>query len=337
VKFTLRDLVWAVLIGVLIAISPQSSSKTSVSVLCGVLTIPAVLYYRRRYPRPADRPPLFSRAPMLLWAIVVTYLLLYSSVFFWLGEQYTHGIWWNGHSLFVPLLMVALTDRILRSDVAQAQGTGATAADSSAWGLPLIAAGVACVVVDCGIRSQYLSLFGLLLCLPGFSLLLLGPRRTRLLWLPLTLSLFLIPISTRVVEDLYLPQLISRGIVATADLFGLPAVRVETTVSIAAGGFNVSEDCSGFGGVYASLCVALVLAAYSRSRGRIALLFTAPWLLAIAINIPRGFVLLLGVKFLGMDFLTSIWHTASGIVACWIALAAMLWLADWRTLREQLA
>ncbi len=286
---------------------------------------------------------------MLLWAVVAAYLFLFSSVVFWLAEQYVHGIWWNGHSLFVPLLMVALADRILRKDEKDKKDRKARAgspspagdaisptADTSAWGLLLIATGLAMVVVDCAIRSQYLSLFGLLLCLPGFSLLLLGVRKTRLLWLPLVLSLFLIPISTRLAEDIYLPQLISQGIVWIADLVGMSVIRVETTVSIASGGFNVSEDCSGFGGIYASLCVALVLGTYTHSRGRIALLAIAPWLLAVAINIPRGFVLLLGVKYFGMGFLTTFWHTASGIVAFWIALGALLLLADWRTLREEL-
>jgi len=277
---------------------------------------------------------------MLLWAVLAAYLFLFNSVVFWLAEQYMHGIWWNGHSLFVPVLMVVLTNRILRKD---AQGAGEPAAEevegtseASAWGLPVVALGLALVIVDCAIRSQYLSLFGLLLCLPGFSLSLLGARKTRLLWLPLLLSLFTIPISTRFALDLYLPQLISRGIVEVVELMGMSAIRMGTSVSIAEGGFNVSEDCSGFGGVYASFCVVLVLATYSRSRTRIALLIAAPWLLAIAINIPRGVVLLLGVKYLGMSFLTTFWHTASGIVAFWIALLSLLALADWRTLREEL-
>ena len=116
----------------------------------------------------------------------------------------------------------------------------------------------------------------------------------------------------------------------------MPTVRVGTTVSIPTGGFNVSEDCSGFGGFYAGLCATLVLSTYSRSRARIALLIVGPWLLAVAVNIPRGVVLLLGVNSLGMPFLETFWHTASGIVAFWIAMSLLLLLADWRTLREKL-
>ena len=326
--------------GALVAISPQSSSKTSVSLVCGVLTFGATLYYRVRHPRSQYLAPLWSRPPMLLWAVLGAYLFLFSSVVFWLTEHYIHGIWWNGHSFFVPVLMVVLTNRILRKD---AEGAGDPPADevegtseASAWGLAVVALGLVMVIVDCGIRSQYLSLVGLLVCLPGLSLLLLGARKTRLLWLPLLLSLFMIPISTRFALDLYLPQLISQGIVEVVELMGMSAIRMGTSVSIAEGGFNVSEDCSGFGGVYASLCVVLVLATYCRSRARIALLIAAPWLLAIAINIPRGVVLLFGVKYLGMPFLTTFWHTASGIVAFWIALLSLLALADWRTLREEL-
>jgi exosortase len=340
VNFTVRDLGWAALLGVLVAISPQSSSKTSVSLVCGVLVFGATLYYRVTHPRPSDPPSLWGRPSMLLWAVIVAYLFLYSSVVFWLAEQYMHGIWWNGHSLFIPVLMAVLATRILRKDYERTGGRyvdGYRAVEGpSPWGLPIVALGLASVVIDCAIRSQYLSLFGLLLCLPGFSLLFLGPRRTRLLWLPLLLSLFLVPVSTRLAADLYLPQLISRGIVEVVQLMGLSAFRIGTSVSIPEGGFNVSEDCSGFGGVYASVCVVLVLAAYSKSRTRIALLIALPWLLAVAINIPRGVVLLFGVKFLGMPFLTTFWHTASGIVAFWIAILSLLALADWRTLREKL-
>ena len=266
---------------------------------------------------------------MLLWAIIGAYLVLFSSVVFWLAEQYMHGIWWNGHSLFVPVLMFVLTDRILRKDAG-------TSEEASPWGLPVVALGLLLVVIDCAIRSQYLSLFGLLICLPGFSLLLLGARRTRLLWLPLLLGLFLIPVSTQLAGEIYLPQLISRGIVAIVDLMGLSVVRIGTSVSIAAGGFNISDDCSGFGGVYASLAVVLVFCVYSRSRARIALLVALPWLLAIAVNVPRGVVLLLGVKYMGVQFLGTFWHTASGIVAFWLALLPIFLLADWRTLREEL-
>ena len=80
----------------------------------------------------------------------------------------------------------------------------------------------------------------------------------------------------------------------------------------------------------------LVLATYCRSRTRIALLIAVPWLLAIAINVPRGLVLLLGVQYLGQPFLATFWHTASGIVAFWIALLPIFLLADRRTLREKL-
>lgn len=340
-KFTGRDLGWAVLLGVLIAISPQSSSKTSVSLVCGALMFGATLYYRATHPRRQNLPALWARPPMLLWVVGGTYLFLFSSVVFWLAEQYMHGIWWNGHSVFVPVLMFVLTTRILRKDRERDgekhdRKIDETSEEVSPWGLPVVAVGLVLVIIDCALRSQYLSLIGLLLCLPGFSLLLLGARKTRLLWLPLLLSLFMIPISTRFAVDLYLPQLISRGIVGVVELMGMQTVRVGTSVLIAEGGFNVSEDCSGFGGVYASLCLALVLGTYSRSRARIALLMVVPWLLAIAINISRGVVLLLGVKYLGMPFLTTFWHTASGIVAFWIALLLLLALADRRTLREEL-
>jgi exosortase len=346
VKFTRRDLGWAVLLGALIAISPQSSSKTSVSLVCGVMVFGATLYYRATHPRPEGRVALWSRPPPLVWVVAATYLFLFSSVGFWLAEQYIHGIWWNGHSFFVPVLMAVLTDRILRKDAdkkgrkdhsgKQAAPFDVASEDASPWGLPIVALGLAMLIIDCALRSQYLSLFGLLICLPGFSLLLLGVRRTRLLRLPLLLSLFMIPVSTRFAADLYLPQLISRGVVEVVELMGIATVRVGTSVSIAEGGFNVSDDCSGFGGVYASWCVALVLGTYCRSRGRIALLIAMPWLLAIAINIPRGVVLLLGVKYLGMPFLATFWHTASGIVAFWIALLLLIGLADRRTLREEL-
>ena len=128
VKFTLRDLCWALLIGVLIAVSPQSSSKTSVSIVCGVLAFAGTLFYRRQYPRPADASTLWVRPPMLLWAVLGVYVILFSSVWHWLTIEYVHGIWWNGHSLFIPVVMAVLVDRILRRD-------GGGAEESSVWGM----------------------------------------------------------------------------------------------------------------------------------------------------------------------------------------------------------
>lgn len=120
------------------------------------------------------------------------------------------------------------------------------------------------------------------------------------------------------------------------DLIGIPAVRIGSTVSIPQGGFNVSEDCSGFAGIYASFPVALVLGTYNRSRVRIGMMIAAPWLLAVAVNVPRGIVLLLGVKYLGIPFLATLWHTASRIVAFWLASLPMFLVADLRTFRAEI-
>jgi len=331
VKRGVRDGLWAVGVGVLVAIGPHSSSKISVSAVCGALAFGATLAWRHRYPD--ARPRVWARPPTLFWVVLAAYAFLLSAVSSWLFGEYTHGIWWNGHGLLVPLAMALLTDRILRKDIQEAP---ADADATSVWGVAVVAAGCAMVAIDCGIRSQYLSLFGLLSCLPGFSLALLGPRRTRLLWLPLLLGLFLMPIPTRYALDLQLPQLISRGVVEIMGWFGFSVVRVGTAVSLPAGGFNVSEDCSGFAAFYASYAIVLVLAVYNRSRAKIALLLVAPWLLAVAVNVPRGTVLLLGANYFGMEFLGTFWHTASGIVAFWLMVLPLLLLADRATLREKL-
>jgi exosortase len=326
----LRDLGWALMLGVLVGVGPLSSSRFSVSVICGVLASLATFAYRRRYSRADSEPDVWSRPPLLMWACVPVFAFLFVGIGGWLSKEYTHGIWYNGHSLFVPVLMALLMERILRRDADRSS-------DASAWGLAVVAFGLGCVVIDCGIRSQYLTTFGLALCVPGVSLLLLGARRTRLLWLPLSLAFFMIPIPTELSKLLYLPQLIAHGVIAVIGVTDLSAIRDGTLLQVPAGGFDVTINCSGFSGIYAGYGLALILSAYNRSRAKVIALFAIPIVLAVAVNVPRAAVLLVGVNYFGQDWLYSYWHTASGIVAFWLSILPLALFADWQKLREGLA
>jgi exosortase len=237
--------------------------------------------------------------------------------------EWTRSIWSNEHGLFVPFAMAWLARNTLRGDDGPAE--------SSTWGLLPLAGGLALAAVDANAQSHYLAALGLVMALPGLSLLLLGTRRTRALRVPLLLGILLVPIPYTVGTPLVLRTLTASGVLPLLHMLGFPAVREGTQLILPRQSFLVADACSGVATLYASVASAMVLAALSTSRWRGAALILSAPILAIAANVVRVTLLVLLAHIFGTELLDTAMHEASGVATFAAVLVILLAIANART------
>ena len=256
------------------------------------------------------------------WAAHGTWLALAILVFAptidWLWHRWTMDVWHNVHGLFIPFVMAYVGWTVLRADRVSDR-------EQSAWGFLFLIPGLGLIVLDSAIGSQLLSAVGMLVCLPGFSLLLLGCRRTRELSFVWILSIFMLPIPATFVESflLLLRRITAVGTEYVIALFGVPVAREDTILFIPRGIISINEGCSGFSVLYGSVALASVLAYMNSSRRArmVTLALAAP--IAIACNVLRCSTLGLLVEHWGGGILDTAIHPFSGMLT-FAAMAALL-------------
>jgi exosortase len=318
------DLAFAALAGAMVALSPLSGrTRLHVSLAFGAIAAGAVLVARmRRGPPPADAPtgPTFARPSLPVAGVLGISAILFAPTVAWLFEAFTESVWRNGHGLFVPLFMILLARHVLRRDTQRGE-------ESSAWGFAWLVPALVLVVADEGIGSLYLSAIGLVLALPGLSLLVLGARRTRALAVPLALGVFLVPLPN-LLEDMVGLSLATVEIAKPIlQWLGAPVVWHQTFARMPNGGISVSENCSGFAALTASFAFAALLGATARSRVRGALLVLAVYpAVALANGLRAAALIVLSLR-LGAEtvMVTSPLHGLSGI-GVFVLVFGGLWL-----------
>jgi exosortase len=312
-RATLQDLGLALLTGTLVGVSPFTPNDLVPSLVAGAVVAGLVLRHRMvvraRVEEVGAAPPAatFSlplRSP-LFWATALALVAVFAPTLRWLYQQWTVSIWQNDHGIFTPLVMAFFARSILRRDTQ-------SAGEDSLWGLPLVAAGLALVFVDAAIRTFYLSAVGLVLVIPGLSLLLLGARRTRALAFPLVLGLFLLPIPNVLATHIYLRRLTAAGAEPILRQLDYTFMRFDTTFVMPNSNILISDACSGFAALYAVVGVALILAVFTDSRWRRAALLLSAVPLAFTSNIVRAVVLVVLVDVFGPALLETPIHEASG-------------------------
>jgi exosortase len=202
--------------------------------------------------------------------------------------------------------------------------------EPSRWGFGLLIPALFLITIDSAIHTQILSAFALLLALPGLSLLLLGPQRTRALAFPFFLSLFMLPVPGAFLQrlHLFLRELTSQGSERVLHLVGIPAFVDGTTIHLAHGTLRVVEECSGFSALYAAVTVALVLAYLSRSRVRRVALLGVAFPLAIVCNVARVVTLAILAEARGYDVLETPIHVLSGYASFVLTLVFLFLFAE---------
>jgi exosortase len=328
------ELGFAASVGALLAISPLTGSARLVpSLALGAFGAVAVFVARRRWPNPfagARSGPTLARPSLAQLALLAAVALVFVPTLVWFYREYTESVWVNGHGIFIPFLLVLLVRSALRRDPSSAQ-------ESSAWGFAFLAASLALVIVDAGVQSRYLSAFGLVLALPGLSLLLLGARRTRSLAVPLALAIFMLPLPTTLERGLYLSENGALLAQPMLSLLGVPAEFHQTQLRVLDAGFSIGQNCSGFSALYGGVAFAMVLLATARSwRGRL-----LPLLALYPAIVLANALRMAGLVFLASQIGQGIVHTPihglSGIFVYAFSLGVLWLCADRAALREALA
>ena len=269
---------------------------------------------------PAGRPRQgFPRgwAAHTVWILLA--ILVFTPTIYWLWQRWTMSVWQNIHGMFIPFVVAYFILEELRSDQI-------VDAEQSAWGFLFLIPGLGMIVLDSAIRTQLLSAFGMVVCLPGLSLLLLGRRRTRTLAFVWVLAFFMLPIPAAFIErfNLLLRRITAVGAEPVIALFGVSVGRVDTTLFIPKGPFSIADACSGFSPLYASVTLALVLAYMSPSWPRRVVTLGAAFPITMACNILRVVLLVLMVERWGFGIMSTVLHPASGMLS---AIAGMALLA----------
>lgn len=322
-----KELALAGAAGGIFALSPLPGPRIPAKIAAFVVVAAGVAFYRHRRgyfsEGPAEAEPTAPsvRIPPILWLCLPLYLALLAPTLRWLYQSWTGSIWSNDHGIFIPPLVAYLTWSTLRGDPEP------RSEETSRWGFAWLGAGLLLIVLDSGIRSEYMALAGLLLTLPGLSLLLLGRRRTRMLTVPLAVTLLAIPIPRSFASELYLRIATAASVEPFLHLLGIPSYREATVIALPHNTFVVSNACSGFATLYASLAVSVILACYVRSKPKRVLLLLAAPPLALAANITRVLALVLMTDFLGGWVITSALHPASGVATFCIVLVALFGIA----------
>jgi exosortase len=264
-----------------------------------------------------------SWRPAWFAAVLVALVVLYAPTVAWLWDRWTLSVWHNAHGMFVPLLSGWFAYQELKR-------TRDLPRRSSAWGFAFLVPALLLHAVDAAVNTQLVSAASIVLLLPGLSLLLLGPARTRAIAFPLAFLAFMLPIPLALTSQLHfaLRRVATETSAVIVPWLGIRVFAESTTLHIANATLEVADACSGFSTLYASMVLALLTAYFSRSWPRrvLVLLLAAP--IAICVNILRVVLLVLLVYWQGTDVLATSMHTISGLFTFALALPIIFWLGD---------
>jgi exosortase len=265
----------------------------------------------------------------LLWLIVIQLAVLFVPDLLWLWDRWTMSVWHNGHGL----LITAVVGYLIRQELSEHKDIPVS---GNAWGFLVLIPALLLHMLDAGIHSQLLSAAGLVLALPGLSLLFLGYERTKLIIFPLIMLLLTLPIPLAFTESLHLAlrYIATDASAVMLPIFGVPVFVQGTTLDTPNGTLQVADACSGFSTLYASIAVGCMVAYFCPDWRRkiIVLLVAAP--LAIAVNIVRVIALTLLVHWFGIDVLRTSAHEISGLVTFMVALPLIFWIGNVRPAEE---
>lgn len=334
-----KDVGLAVLAAFLVAEGPLTPPALGPSLVAGALAAGALLFFRlsdysaRRRARTqletAQEPIEASHwnVPAGVWLCLGALALVFGPTWLWMYGQWTGSVWLNTHGLFIPVLMAMLARSTLRRMTPAPD-------PPSAWGLAFLLPGLVLVVVDAGASTHYLAAVGFVLTLPGLSLLLLGPRRTRALTLPLVLGVFMIPLPNAFATQVYLRDLTAEAVAPLLTLLGTRTLVQDSVLELAHHTYFVANACSGISTLYSALAIAVILCTLCRSRVRRVLICLSVVPITFAVNVARVAALVLISLHIDHGLLDTALHGASGVATLLMVIGALMLLADRPALRR---
>jgi len=262
-----------------------------------------------------------AHVPLLAGLSLLFFAAVFAPTLQWLYGNWTGSVWINTHGLFIPPVMAFMAYEILKRDKVKQ-------AESSPWGFALLVPGLLIVILDSAMQTHYFAVVGLVLCLPGLSLLLLGARRTRLLAFPLFLGVFMIPVPGTFDSTLFLREMTAVGAEKLLHMQGFTVIRTDTVLELPWGTVAIAKACSGLSTLYSAITVASILIYYSQTRRRklIILALTVP--LALGANVIRALVLVMLSQNFGPAILDTQLHEASGVATFAVVLVVLYMISD---------
>ena len=269
------------------------------------------------------RPDTLRAQRLIAWVVLAELVLLYAPTLRWLYERWTLSVWHHAHGLMIPPVVAYFVRQELRS-------LAHVPKESSAWGFALLVPALALHVLDTSMMTQLLSAASIVLALPGLSLLFLGPTRTRAIVFPLMLTAFALPIPLALTEPVHmvLRQIATAACAFVLPLIGVPVFAEGTTLHLAVSPVQISDACSGFSTLYASVALAYLTAYTTPGVGRKALILAAAAPLAITANVIRVITLVLLTAWRGPEILDTFIHPLSGMLTFAMALPVIFWLGQ---------
>lgn len=258
-----------------------------------------------------------------LW--IGLFLAAFAQTFVWLWERWTASVYLNAHGLLVPMVIAWLVWEDLRRNPVREPR-------SSALGFVLLVPGLVMLALDSVIHSDLLAAVGLVVALPGLSLLVFGLERTRALAFPIALLPLMLPLPYAWLSPLHygLRVVTAHGAKVLLELSGRPTLLEGTTLRVPLAEVEVADACSGYSALFAAVVLALVLCYLGRSWPRRVLLLVAAPVVALFGNVLRAVWLVLAIERMGPGVLETPVHQGSGMVAFAGTLIVLFLLAERR-------
>ncbi len=322
-RATPKDLGIALLVAFLVAEGPLTPGARTPSIVAGAAAAALLLVWRltRKPSQRAAAAQIVWKVPWTVWGCLALFGLAAYPTVRWMYGQWTGSVWHNTHGMLIPVLMLLLGRNILRRMPRQDD-------PASHWGFAFLIPGLLLMLLDSASATLYVSALGFVVCLPGFSLLFLGPARTRALALPLTLGLFMLPLPNSFASQIYLRTLTAQGVAPMLTALGMPTFVEKSLLELPNTSFLVANSCSGFSTLYSTVAMGVLLGTLCPIPRRRLLVYLSIVPLALVANVIRVLVLVLIAIFIDADLLDTSAHAASGVATFFGVLIVLILLAD---------
>jgi exosortase len=313
----------ALLVAFLVAEGPLTPAAQGPSIAAGFLAAMFFLWWQLSRSPEATGTTRTRRweVPWVVWICAILFATAGAPTFQWMYEQWTGSVWHNTHGMLIPVLMVMLGRNILRR-------MKPCDDEPSLWGFAFVVPGLLLMLFDSAEATRYLSAVGVVLCLPGFALLLLGPMRARALALPLALGVFMIPLPNSFASQLYLRTFTADAVAPILTAMGIPTLVDKTLLELPNASFLVANSCSGFSTLYSTLAMGVLLGTLCQSPRRRLVVYLSIVPLALLANIVRVVVLVLIALYVDPTLLETSAHAGSGVMTFLAVLMVLIFISD---------
>ena len=193
-------------------------------------------------------------------------VLVCLTVLYWFSGFEMYKAWvivdsYYSHGFLIPFISLFFVWK-QRSELLAAEH------EPAAWGYPLIVVSALMLLASDFLGFRVVGEFSLLPMLYGVSAVLLGQKRTRLLWFPIAFLVFMVPIPASLTQSvaLKLKLLATQCAVVLANGCTLPMVRDGSFIHFNNDKLQVGEVCGGLRSLIALLAFGALMAYISKTR-----------------------------------------------------------------------